>query len=140
MEFEVFRWERRVGFGDCDPAQIAYSGRILDFALEAIDAFWEARLDGCGWFGMTVDHGIGTPFVRMECDFFAPVTPRHSLLCEVAPVALGQTSITFEVTGSQLGRPCFRARMVNVFIEAAEFRKTPIPDWIREKLVASQIT
>lgn len=32
-----FVWQRRVGFGDCDPAQIAYTGRIPDFALEAID-------------------------------------------------------------------------------------------------------
>ena len=31
----------RVGWGDCDPARIAFTGRLAAFALEAIDAWWE---------------------------------------------------------------------------------------------------
>ena len=59
-----FRHTRRVAWGDCDPARIAYSGRVPDFALEAIDAFWEHHLDGEGWFQLVLDRGIGTPFVH----------------------------------------------------------------------------
>jgi len=64
MRAEGFVWRRRVGFGDCDPARIAYTGRIPEFALKAIDAFWEDLLDGDNWFRMNVDQGIGTPFVK----------------------------------------------------------------------------
>jgi 4-hydroxybenzoyl-CoA thioesterase len=76
----IFTHTIRVGWGDCDPARIAYTGRLPAFALEAIDAWWEHHLGG-GWYQMELDHGIGTPFVHMSLDFRAPVTPRHRLEC-----------------------------------------------------------
>ena len=130
MQAEGFVWQRRVGFGDCDPARIAYTGRIPEFALEAIDAFWEALLDGDNWFRMNVDQGIGTPFVRMEFDFKAPITPRATLLCHVEPVSLGNTSVSFRVTGAQGGRECFAAQFVSVFVTSPELSKIRVPDRI----------
>lgn len=120
----------RVGWGDCDPARIAYTGRLPAFALEAIDAWWEHHLGG-GWFQMELDHGFGTPFVRMELDFVSPVTPRHRLVCAVAPVRLGRTSITFAVTGRQDGRDCFRGRFTCVFTRHGELASAPPPDAVR---------
>jgi acyl-CoA thioesterase FadM len=120
----------RVGWGDCDPAKIAYTGRLPAFALEAIDAWWEHHL-GQGWYQMELDRGLGTPFVHMSLDFRAPVTPRHRLLCEVAPTRLGESSIEFGVRASQGGRLCFEGRFVCVFIVPAEFRKQPAPPEIR---------
>ena len=61
----AFLWERRVSFGDCDPARIAYTGRLPEFVLDAIDAFWEAHLEGDNWFRMNVDLGMGMPFVHL---------------------------------------------------------------------------
>ncbi len=75
-----FRHEIRVGWGDCDPARIAYTARIPEWALAAIDAWWESEV-GPGWFQLNIDRGHGTPFVHMTLDFRAPVTPRHRLIC-----------------------------------------------------------
>ena len=134
MAEREFVWRRRVGFGDCDPARIAYTGRIPEFALEAIDAFWEDLLDGDGWFSQLVEFGFGTPFVHLEFDFKAPATPRHPLFLTVAPVALGASSITFAVTARQDGGVCFTARSVSVFVESAGFTKIPVPDRVRAAL------
>ena len=41
---DTFVHEIRVGWGDCDPAKIAYTGRLPAFALEAIDA-WVSLLE-----------------------------------------------------------------------------------------------
>lgn len=120
----------RVGWGDCDPARIAYTARLPAFALEGIDAWWEAHLGG-GWFQMELDHGFGTPFRAMEMEFLAPVIPRHRLICAVAPVRLGETSITFRVTGRQDGRDCFRGRFTCVFTRAGALAKAPPPDHVR---------
>jgi len=120
----------RVGWGDCDPARIAYTARLPAFALEAIDAWWEAHLGG-GWFQMELDYGFGTPFRAMEMEFLAPVTPRHRLTCAVAPVRLGETSITFAVTGRQDGRECFRGRFTCVFTRAGAMAKAQPPDHVR---------
>lgn len=129
-----FVWRRRIGFGDYDPARIAYTGRIPEFALEAIDAFWESLLDGDNWFRMNVDQGIGTPFVHMKFDFTAPITPRTDLQCHVKPVSLGNSSVTFSVIGTQNGTECFSAEFVSVFVSAPGFGKIPVPDRIRAAL------
>lgn len=134
---EPFVHPVKVRWADCDVAAIAYTGRIPNFALEAIDAWWEDTV-GYDWYRLSMDRGYSTPFVRMEIDFLAPVTPRHVLQCAVRPLALGETSIRFEVVGSQDGRPCFRGQFVCVFVTTATFEKTPpVPEidaLIRERL------
>ena len=131
---DVHIHEVRIGWGDCDPAKIAYTGRLPWFALEAINAWWEENLDGDGWYQMELDRGVGTPFVRLEMDFFSPVTPRHRLRCHVWPVELGETSIAFRVDGEQNGVLCFSSRSVSVFIDPDGFRKRTPPDDIRAML------
>lgn len=111
-----FLHEVRVGWGHCDPARIAYTGHIPGFALEAIDAWWQAHLGGDGWFEINLDRNVGTPFVHMSLDFSSPITPRHRLICEVAPMRLGTKSIEFRVIGRQDGTQCFIGRFVCVFV------------------------
>ncbi len=124
----------RVAWGDCDPARIAYTARIPAWALEAINAWWEDHFGG-GWYQMELDHGFGTPFVHMSLDFRAPITPRHRLICAVAPVRLGETSVEFRVVGRQDGVLCFEGRFVCVFSAAGFPRKTPPPPEVRALLL-----
>ncbi len=127
----AFCYQINVTWGDCDPARIVYTGRLPWFALDAINAWWEAHLGGDGWFQMELDRNVGTPFVRLEMDFSHPVTPRHKLNCHVWPEKLGETSITFRVDGVQDGKTCFSSRSVSVFIVADEFKKQIPPAEIR---------
>ena len=128
----ALRHEIRVTWGDCDPARIAYTGRLPWFALDAINAWWEERLGGDGWFQMEIDRNMGTPFVHMSLDFHAPVTPRHRLICHVWPVRLGETSIEFRVEAEQDGTLCFSGNFVRVFTKADAFKKQPPPETIRK--------
>ncbi|MCP5075564.1 MAG: acyl-CoA thioesterase [Rhodobacteraceae bacterium] len=122
----------RVTWGDCDPAKIVYTPRVPAFALEAIDAWWEHHLGGCGWYHLNIDRNTGTPFVHMSIDFSAPITPRHRLFCTVRPKKLGETSIEFEVLGSQDCTQCFVGRFICVFVIADKHEKRKIPQDIRE--------
>ena len=126
--------EIRVAWGDCDPARIAYTARIPAWALEAINAWWEAHFGG-GWYQMELDHGFGTPFVHMSLDFRTPITPRHRLICAVAPTRLGETSVEFRVVGRQDGVLCFEGRFVCVFSAAGFPRKAPPPPEVRALLL-----
>ncbi|WP_425044980.1 acyl-CoA thioesterase [Primorskyibacter sp. S87] len=128
---DLYRHEIRVTWGDCDPAKIAYTGRIPGFALDAINGWWEHHLGGDGWFQMELDRNIGTPFVHMSLDFLAPITPRHRLICEVAPVRLGTSSIEFRVIGRQKNVSCFEGRFICVFTIADRFERQPAPPDIR---------
>ncbi len=129
----AYRHDIRVTWGDCDPARIAYTGRLPWFTLDAINAWWEDHL-GQGWYQLELDRNVGTPFVRLEMDFKAPVTPRHQLICHVWPSRLGESSIEFRVDGEQDGRLCFAARTVSVFIVADAFQKRHPPQDIRDLL------
>jgi len=120
----------RVTWADCDPAKIAYTGRIPYWALEAIDAWWETTA-GLDWFALNVDRAIGTPFVHMELDFRAPVTPRYRLACQVDLLALGEKSIRYRVTGRQNGVLCFEGEFVSVFVDAKTFTARQPPDDLR---------
>ena len=133
-----FSHEIRVSWGDCDPAKIAYTGRLPSFALEARDAWWETHLGGPGWYHLELDRNIGTPFVHLSMNFQNPVTPRHRLICEVWPTRLGDKSISFCVVGSQDGKTCFIGSFTCVFTIADQFVSQSAPDPIR-KLVEPHI-
>lgn len=134
---DALRHTIRVTWGDCDPAKIAYTARLPWFALDAINAWWEDRLDGDGWFQMELDRNVGTPFVHMSMDFRAPVTPRHRLVCHVWPARLGETSIDFRVDGEQDGTLCFSGRFTSVFTIADAFKKQLPPEEIHRLVKAS---
>ena len=122
----MFVHEIRVGCADCDPARIAYTGRLPCFALEAIDSWWEHHAGG-DWFRLNLDRNIGTPFVGLSLDFRSPVTPRHKLCCHVGPIRLGTTSVTFQVKGWQADILCFEGEFTEVFVVADTFQKVPPP-------------
>ena len=123
-----------VSWGDCDPANIVYTGRLPWFALDAINAWWKAHFAGDGWFQMELDHNVGTPFVRLEMDFVQPVTPRFDLHSYVWPARLGSSSITFRVDGEQNGKLCFSTQTVSVFTIADQFKKQSIPTQYRQRI------
>jgi acyl-CoA thioesterase FadM len=136
---KVFRHRIIVRWADCDPARIAYTGRIPYFALEAIDAWWGEHT-GDDWYSMNVDHDRGAPFVHLSVDFRSPVTPRHLLELEVRLLKLGESSIRFSVMGFQDGVLCFEGQFVQVYVEADAHRKTSIPDEMRRKLLGLVVT
>ncbi len=120
-----------VTWGDCDPARIAYTARLPAFSLEAINAWWEAHLDGDGWFQMEIDRNVGTPFVKLEMEFHSPVTPRHMLMCETFPTRLGNKSISFAVKGRQNDVLCFDGAFTCVFTVADQFKSREVPAEMR---------
>ncbi len=136
---EPFVHPIRVGWGDCDPALIAYTGRIPNWALEAIDAWW-ACFAGVDWFQMNVDRGYGTPFVHMSLDFTAPITPRHRLDCRVELLGLGETSVRHRVVGRQNGVDCFNGNFVSVFVDSKTFTSRRPPEALRALVQGLQIT
>ncbi len=116
----------RVGWADCDPAEIAFTGRIPNFALEAIDIWWQQHV-GLDWYQLNIDRNIGTPFVHMSVDFKSPVTPRHRLECEVSLIHIGNSSVQHSVRGIQAGVLCFEGRFVSTFVDAKQMKTRPPP-------------
>lgn len=131
-----FEHVRRVRWGESDPARIVYTARFLDFAMDAIEAFFLDRL-GRGFYELNAEDGIGTPFVHVELDFKSPLTPRDTLATEVQVSRLGGGSVHFALVGRVGLRVAFTAKLVCAFVEGsgAAMRPIRIPDRYRARLV-----
>ena len=123
-----------VGWGDCDPAQIAYTARIPDWALKAIEDWYRYCLMS-GWFEMNIKRGIGTPFVALSCEFHAPVRPDIALEMKTFVARLGNTSLSHLVEGFQRGIHCFSVAATAAFVDANTMKPTPIPNNMRRNIL-----
>ena len=119
--------------GDCDPAKIAYTGKIPAMALEAVED-WVKACCGADWYECNLDLGYGTPFVHLSCDFQSPITPRYELLFQLVVESLGSSSVAIRLEGAQGGKTCLRGRYVFTFVEAGSFAPIPIPPAIRLRM------
>ena len=129
-----FVHRRVINWGDTDAARIVYTGRFLDFALEAIEDWFRAVV-GCGWYEMNMDLGIGTPFVKAGIDFKAPLTPRDGLRTTVLVERAGRASITFNVIGERDdGVRSFTGTLVCCVVAAGEMKPMEIPAPWRERI------
>jgi 4-hydroxybenzoyl-CoA thioesterase len=130
-----FVHRRIVVWGDTDPAAIVYTGRFLDFMLEAIEALMRERI-GADWYRMTLDEKTGTPFVNVGLDFRSPVTPREPLDTRVVVSRVGQTSVTCAVQGSGAESAVlkFTGSATFVFITTTDGKPCDIPPAYRRAL------
>lgn len=129
-------YKRRPQWGDTDAARIVYTGKIVDYILEAIDHFMREVVQ-LPWFELNVDHQMGTPFVSVHYDIYAPLTPRGELECRVYVTKLGNSSVSFRVEiDNHEGVRCVDAATVNVFVNNQTMTKISIPEPYRGRIAA----
>lgn len=127
-----FVYRRTLFWGDTDTAQIAYTGKFVDFMLEAAESWMRAYL-GTDWFVQTTEEKRGGPVVHLELDFMSPLTPKDTLNIEVRIERAGDSSITYGCTGYAAGRRlCFRGKFTSVGFDYASGAKQPLPARTRE--------
>ena len=122
-----------IGWGDCDPAQIAYTANIPAWGLRAIESWYKACL-GVNWFEINLDLGIGTPFVQLGFDFQSPVVARAPLDCSVFVTRVGRRSLAHLVEGSQDGRLCFTGHTTAAFVAAGRLVSIAIPPMMLQSI------
>lgn len=133
----VFRTERVVLFGDCDPGGIVYMPRVADFVAEAVLEFMSARL-GTPAARHALETGIVPPARLLAIEFLAPMTYDDRLEIEVSVEYVAVHSISLAVCARKPDQTAtFRARLVQVFCVAADgLRKVAVPEELRAKLAS----
>ena len=125
---------RRVKWGDCDPAGIIYTPRVLDYAMEILEA-WYREVVGVPWLALMRDKSMGVPTVRAELDFLGAPAPDLDLVLDLLVEDLGRSSITLLVNGrDKAGKAYFRAKLVSCFISQPAFKPVAIPPEIRDRI------
>ena len=130
----AFRIARTVSWGDCDPAGIIYTPRVLDYAMETLEA-WNREVLGIPWIKLNRDMSLGMPTVRAEMDFMGAPAPDEEVVTELRVERVGRSSVTFLITGTNRdGRALFRVKVTSCVISRPQFKSTPIPEAILQRI------
>lgn len=131
-----FIHSRNINWGDTDAASIVYTVRFFDFCMEAIED-WFRQICETDWYILNLDRSTGTPFVNVNIDLMAPLTPRHSLNTHVLIERLGQASLRFRLKGMRSdGVQSFDACFTCCFVNNKKMSSIKIPEDIRSKIEA----
>jgi uncharacterized protein (DUF924 family)/acyl-CoA thioesterase FadM len=125
---------RRVHWGDTDTAQIGYTTKFVDFALEAAEYWWESVLD-LDWYRLNVVQNLGVPIGGMKFDFTAPVIAGERLDLTVRVGRIGRSSLTLRIEGVKAdGRRSFTAEITEVLVDREPMKSIPLPDDWRQRI------
>jgi acyl-CoA thioesterase FadM len=135
---KVYSEKRTVKWGDCDPDSVIYTPRVYEYSVDALESFARVVL-GTTWFQAKQKRNFGTPMVRSEIDYLAPLRPDMEIQVDVQVQRIGRSALTYQSIGSDKnGKHYFRVMLTQCFITMPEFKPVPIPEDIRAILVAYQ--
>ena len=126
---------RFIKFGDTDAAGVVYSGRFLDFALEAFDTLLRVGFD-LGWPQQEAS-GVGTPAVSFHLEFSRSLRAGDQLDIEILIDRIGGGSFTVRTVGRNArAEDVFYATMIFASVTNDDRKSVKLPDWLRSKLEA----
>ena len=138
MVTSPFTVQRRVAWGECDPARIFYTPRAIDYAVEAIEAWYEAVL-GLSWVELADRYGLDAPFVQVDCDYRRPLVADQVAHLQVWVIKAEHSNVTFTVIGeADDGTLFFQASLVACFVVRENRASIPIPAEFRQRIESYQ--
>jgi len=118
-------------WSETDGAQIIYTARFVDYAMDAIEGWFRDVLK-VDWFRMNTELDMGTPFVKIDMDIKSPLTPHHELTVCVLVERMGRSSLTFCVIGTRDdGQVSFESRFICSMVRKSTMRSISIPQDLR---------
>jgi 4-hydroxybenzoyl-CoA thioesterase len=136
---KVLRIPLKVHLSDVDHAGIVYYPNIFQYLNVALEEFF-GRQVGVDYPTLVLEHRIGLPTVHLETDFRHPMRFGDKFDVEIAVEKVGKTSIVFAYAIRNAGTEevAVKGRKVTVCLDLDQFKKTHIPQWLREKLTVLQ--
>jgi len=129
------RFERvyPIRFSHCDPAGIVFFPQYLVLFNHLLEDWFTHGL-GIDYAGFIGQRRIGTPTVRLECDFRAISRMGEDVVFSLAPEHVGNRSLTLALEARLGGELRVGARQVLVFTSLETHKAVPIPPDVRAAL------
>lgn len=128
----MFSTTIRINFYDADPAGIMFFANVFRFAHSAYEELLENSPVKKEYF---YSSKYVVPIIHTEADYFRPVYPNSTIKIEVTLSRLKENS--FELSYSFLnesGEKCVEVKTAHVFVNKKSWKKTTIPEEIRNFL------
>lgn len=127
-------FSRVINWGDTDAAQIVFTGNFFSIAMEAIEGWFRAILD-VDFYELNVHRNLGTPFVHVDMDIKARLTPENTLNIKVLIDRIGRSSIAFKLIGERDdGVVSFESKYICSVVEIPGYQSISIPDEFRTRI------
>lgn len=126
----------RVRYGECDAQQVVFNARYADYVDVAMTEYFRA---GVGGFESLLNKGLDSQVVSLHIDWVSSAKFDDVLALTVTAKKIGNTSYTFEIVISDFGsqRLIAKSTITYVLVDTQNYQKTAIPDWLREKFLAT---
>ncbi len=133
----AYRSQQEVRFGDIDQAGIVYYPRFIHYFHVAMEEFFRHEV-GIDYARVLKEYRLGHPTVHLEVDFRRPLRYGDHIEVEVGIEKIGRTSVTWRYTVYRQGETELVAegQVVTVNLNLETFRKTELPERLRERLEA----
>ncbi len=131
---QPFRYFLRVRYGECDQQGVVYNARYADYVDLACTEFLNAALGRSSVAG----GGFEVQVVKLLIEWTAPAKYDDALEISVQLKSMGTTSFTlqFEMCKAGASDTIVQAETVNVHVDPKTWTKSPVPDVMRERLMA----
>jgi 4-hydroxybenzoyl-CoA thioesterase len=134
MSGKWFVQQRRLNWGEADPAGTIYAPRAIDFAIQAIEALW-IEAAGLSFNDLFARQGLGAPWVHTSCEFAKPLRAGEPFALRIALERIGGSSLNWRGEATRPdGESLFRLKLVSVIIDAKSGASRTVPDAIRNAL------
>jgi acyl-CoA thioester hydrolase len=92
-----------------------------------------------GDFQVLLDKGLDNQVVSLHIDWFSSAKFDDVLAMTVVCKKVGNTSYGFEVliTDFTSQKLIAKSAIAYVMVDSQNYQKTPVPDWVREKLLST---
>jgi acyl-CoA thioester hydrolase len=126
----------RVRYGECDGQQVVFNARYADYIDIAMTEYFREAVGG---FQVLVDKGLDNQVVSLHIDWFSSAKFDDVLAMTVTCKKVGNTSYGFDIsiTDFTSQKLIAKSAITYVMVDSQNHQKTPVPDWLREKLLST---
>jgi acyl-CoA thioester hydrolase len=133
----AFEHVLRVRFGEADPQGIVFNAHYVAWFDVAITELFRA---GVGGWERMVERGVDVVVAELNARFRSPARADELVTLRVAIEEFGTTTMHATCDVVRDGEVLVEGRLRYVFVDAATWTKTPVPDFIREALAPYVLT
>jgi acyl-CoA thioester hydrolase len=129
---EPFRHNLRVRYNECDPQGVVFNANYLTYFDLTMTELWREL----GGYQAMVDAGVDMVVAEARVLYRSPLRFDDEFEARAMVTRLGDTSMTTEIELARDGKVAADGELRYVFIETGGGAKQPIPDAIRNRLLA----
>jgi acyl-CoA thioesterase FadM len=126
--------QRRVKWGECDPAGVVYMVNYGEYVVSAYELLMAALLDE-GLQKSKARHGVALPAKAFGIEFYAPLHPDEDFLMTVEIADIRTRTFDLMVRGSSVvNGSVFLAKLTPIAVDPTARTALPLPEGIVHKL------